>query len=300
MRILVTGGAGRLGRTVVAELAGRDHEVVAVDRQPAAGMAAPAGEAVVADLTEPGVIPDLLGRIRPEAVIHLAAIPAPFVRPDAETYRVNTSLAFEVCVAAVAAGVRSVVLASSPTVIGYGDPGWAPAYLPLDEAHPVAPWHAYALSKVATEQIVELFARRAGDSRFAAFRPCYVIAPEEWDGAPTQAGHTVRQRLDDPALAAVSLFNYCDARDVASFLDRLSTVLNDGGATAEAANGRTFFVGAADALARRPLSELLPRHHPATGPFAAPLGGSAPAFSIESARRLLEWTPSRSWRTELT
>jgi nucleoside-diphosphate-sugar epimerase len=297
MRVLVTGGSGRLGRTVVTELAARDHEVVSVDRSPQT--CATAGiDVVVAELTGDGAIPALLGRVRPDAVLHLAAVPAPFVRPDAETYLVNTALAFGVCDAAASSGVRSVVLASSPTVIGYGDPRWAPAYLPLDEAHPVAPWHAYALSKVAAEQIAEMFARRATGTRFTAFRPCYVIAPEEWDGAPTQSGHTVRQRLDDPALAAVSLFNYCDARDVASFLDRLLAVAGSetGGG---AADGQTFFVGAADALAREPLAELLPRYEPATGPFAGALTGDTPAFSIERARRLLGWAPQYSWRTEL-
>ena len=309
MRVLVTGGSGRLGRTVVAELAGRDHEVISVDRSPpdpgpGPGAAQPgvAAETVATDLLDEGAIPTLLERVKPDAVIHLAAIPVPFVRPDLETYRVNTSLAFGVCDAAVAAGVGSVVLASSPTVMGYGEPGWAPRYLPLDEAHPVRPAHAYALSKVATEQIAELFARQGGGTRFAAFRPCYVIAPEEWHGAPTQAGHTVRQRLDDPALGAVSLFNYCDARDVAGFLHRLITVFDGDRPTdgTETADGRTFFVGAADALAREPLAELLPRHHPTTEPHAAALTGTTPAFSIELARRLLDWTPSRSWRTELT
>jgi nucleoside-diphosphate-sugar epimerase len=298
----VTGGSGRLGRTVVAELAMADHEVISIDRDRSPvswpNGAAPAAEERL-DLTEPDSFIRLFDRFQPQAVIHLAAIPVPFVRPDDETWAVNTGMAYRVCDAAAAAGVEMVVLASSPTVVGYGHQSWAPQYLPLDEDHPVAPWHAYGLSKVATEQIAQGFARRGTATRFGAFRPCYVITPEEWAGAPTQAGHTVKERLTDPALAAISLFNYCDARDVAGFLDRLISVGRDG-PTARAADGRTFFVGAADALAEEPLADLLARHHPTTAPMADGLTGDSPAFSIDLAADLLGWRPRHSWRTELT
>jgi nucleoside-diphosphate-sugar epimerase len=325
MRVLVTGGSGRLGRTVVADLARRGHQVVAVDRveEPpfsptgssprSGGRTARAGSparavtadppverpaTVTADLAAAGAIAAVFEQVRPEAVIHLAAVPVPFVRPDHETYTTNTGMAFGVCDAAVAVGARMVVLAASPTVMGYGDPSWTPRYLPLDEAHPVAPQHAYALSKVATEQIAAYFATRNTGTRFAAFRPCYVIAPEEWAGAPTQGGHTVRERLEDPALAAVSLFNYCDARDVAGFLHELVTAVDDD-ATAAAADGRTFFVGAADALATEPLTDLVPRFHPGTAAAAPGLAGHTSVFSNQLATSVLGWRPQYSWRTEL-
>jgi nucleoside-diphosphate-sugar epimerase len=298
---LVTGGSGRLGRTVVADLAASGCEVIAADR--VAPTSVGAEHTVTVDLLLPGAVAELVARIAPQAIVHLAAIPVPFVRPDDETYRVNTSLAFAVGEAAIAHDVGSVIMASSPTVLGYGDPGWQPAYLPFDETHPVAPWHAYAVSKVATEELVAWFSRRRSGCRFAAIRPCYVITPEEWDGAPTQAGHTVRERLEDPALAAISLFNYCDARDIASFCRRLITVNLQGGSSTEqaaaAADGQTFFVGAADGLASEPLAELLPTFHPTTTGLVDALTGTTPAFSIDRARSILGWEPRYSWRTEL-
>jgi nucleoside-diphosphate-sugar epimerase len=195
----------------------------------------------------------------------------------------------------VEAGIPKIVAASSPTVLGYGAPkGWTPDRLPLDEDSPTLPWNAYALSKLLIEQSIAMLQRQTGDAvQFAAFRPCYVIAPEEWAGAPTQQGHTVRERLDDPALSAPALFNYVDARDVATFADTLLAALDD------IPNGQVFFVGADDALAREPLSGLLPRFHPGTAAAAEALTGTSPAFSNAKARALLGWTPRHDWRTEL-
>jgi nucleoside-diphosphate-sugar epimerase len=141
---------------------------------------------------------------------------------------------------------------------------------------------------------MQMFAAQQGDAvRLAAFRPCYVIAPEEWGGAPTQQGHTVRERLDDAALSAPALFNYVDARDVGAFLHTLVGALGD------IPNAQTFIVGAADALARRPLAELMPQYWPQTAGIAAELTGTSPAFSIEKARRMLGWEPEHDWRAEL-
>ncbi|MFI6325890.1 NAD-dependent epimerase/dehydratase family protein [Nonomuraea sp. NPDC050556] len=291
-RTLVTGSAGRLGRSVVSALAAAGHEVIGVDSVP--GTPGDAAATLPADLTDLGETYEVFARFRPDAVLHLAAIATPFSRSDAVTFRTNTALAFNVCDAAVALGIGKVVVASSPTVVGYGSPsGWAPAYLPIDETHPTQPWNAYNLSKLVAEETMRSFARTAA-TRLAAFRPCFVIAPEEWAGAPTQSGHTVTERLDQPEIAGVSLFNYLDARDAAdllmALLDRLPGL----------PNGEVFFAGAADALAREPLAELLPRVIPSTAGFAETLTGTSPAFTSAKAERLLGWQAKRSWRTELS
>lgn len=289
MRLLVTGSAGRLGRSTAGLLALAGHEVVGLDRH-SAGIADV--DERIADLADSQALADLLVDTRPQAIVHLAAISIPFSAPERDILITNTHLAHTVLQSAADAGVERVLTASSPTVIGYGTPAWAPERLPIDESHPVAPGNAYALSKVLVEELTRMFARSA-DGTFGFFRPCYVIAPEEWEGAPTQQGHTVRERLDDPALAAVSLFNYVDARDVAAFVDCWLS------APHHAVDGEGFFVGAADALAVRPVAGLWQRYAPALGPRGDAFTGRSPVFSIAKAHERLGWSPARHWRAEL-
>lgn len=295
-RVVVTGGAGRLGRSLVGGLVGAGHRVVSFDRAVSDAPELQGADQLAIDLLDAEATVTALRAQRATAVIHLAAIAVPFSAPEDVIMRTNAALAVSVLGGAVAAGVSRIVAASSPTVLGYGAPrGWVPDRFPLDEDTPPRPWNSYALSKLVIEQTVRMLHRQTGDAvRFAAFRPCYVIAPEEWRGAPTQQGHTVRERLDDPGLAAPALFNYVDARDVASFADALLAALPT------IPNAETFFVGADDALARRPLAELIPRFHPGTEEVAAVLTGTTPAFSNEKARRLLDWAPRHSWRDALT
>jgi len=291
-RYLVTGGSGRLGRSVVSVLAAAGHEVVSVDRSPHDD--GPARH-IACDLSDAASTAACFAEVKPDAVVHLAAIAVPFGRPDPELYATNTGLAFSVLEASLAAGAASLLFASSPTVIGYGAPdGWTPAYLPIDEQHPLAPWNGYALSKQAVENIAAMAVRAHGSRiRIGIFRPCYVIAPEEWSGAPTQQGHTVAERLERPELSAVALFNYVDARDAGEFV---LAWLNKAHAVP---NGSTFFVGARDSLASGDLRELIAQHRPELASMADSLAADSAVFSSMQAEQLLGWTPKRSWRTEL-
>ncbi|MCG5220712.1 NAD-dependent epimerase/dehydratase family protein [Streptosporangium sp. KLBMP 9127] len=291
-RITVTGGSGRLGRSVVRALAAAGDEVTSIDQVHTEDLPA---TCLHADLTDPDATLKALHAARPEAIIHLAAIAIPFSAPEEVILATNTAIAYNVVTAAAEVGATHLLAAGSPTVIGYGAPnGWQPGYLPIDEDHPVMPWNAYALSKLFIESIVSMAVARDGHRlRLGLFRPCFVISPEEWQGANTQMGHTVAERLDRPELAAVSLFNYVDARDAAAFV--IAWLRN-----ADAVpNGSVFFVGADDALAKQPLAELVPRFLPGAEQAAAGLTGTLPAFSSAKAARLLGWRPRHSWRTEL-
>lgn len=294
-RIVVTGGAGRLGRSLVAGLHSAGHELVSLDRELSEAPELDGIEQIAVDLTDPQAASAAIAGARADALVHLAAIAVPFSAPEDVILTTNAALALNVLSAGVEAGIDRIVAASSPTVLGYGAPaGWLPDRFPLDEQTTPKPWHAYGLSKLLIEQTVAMLARQTGDAtRFGIFRPCFVIAPEEWAGAPTQQGHTVRERLDDPALAAPALFNYVDARDVATFVDVLLEALPS------IPNAEVFVVGADDALARRPLAELVPQFVEGSDELAATLTGTSPAFSNAKARRVLGWRPQHNWSDEL-
>lgn len=299
-RVAVTGSSGRLGRSVVAVLAEAGAEVVGIDRHapphpPDAGADVASVRTVEVDLRDSHTTVQTLAELDLDAVVHLAGIAVPFSAPETEIVATNVLLAQHVLAACLEAGIRRALVASSPTVIGYGAPqGWTPRYLPLDEDHPLAPWHAYAASKQMIEDLVAATARGHGDVlATASFRSCYVIAPEEWAGAPTQQGHTVAERLADATLAAPALFNYVDARDVGTFVQAWLARATD------IPNGTTFFVGAEDALATEPLADLIPGVLPELAPWARELTGRTPAFSIARAQGMLGWQPRRTWRSEL-
>ncbi|NDK31896.1 NAD-dependent epimerase/dehydratase family protein [Nesterenkonia haasae] len=292
-RIIITGGSGRLGRSVVEGFVEAGFDVTSVDRNvppsPAKGV-----DYRTVDLLDAEATGELFTDLAPEAVISLAAIAVPFSAPEDVILKTNAGIAHNVTAAAVSGGAKAVIIASSPSIMGYGAPtGWVPPRLPLDEDVKPEPWHAYGLSKYVAEQVASLFAQQTSEVKFISFRPCYVIAPEEWAGAPTQQGHTVKDRLDQPELSAVAMFNYVDARDVTDFL--ITALAN----IDQVDNGAVFFVGAQDALARRPLAELVPEQFPELAHLAEGLTGDSPAFSVQKAKEVLGWEAKRSWRTEL-
>ena len=127
MRIVVTGGSGKAGRWVVRDLREHGHDVLNVDLK---HDGSPHGQCVLADLTDLGQAHDLIAGA--DAVVHLAAIPAPELRAAGDTFRINTLSTYNVFAAAVAAGVRRIVWASSETVLGlpFDRP---PDFAPIDE-----------------------------------------------------------------------------------------------------------------------------------------------------------------------
>lgn len=288
MRIIVTGGAGRLGRSVVDRLRASGHDVASLDREPG-----PYVDHAI-DLRDDDATRALFMVLQPHAVVHLAAIAVPFSAPEDVILRTNSGLVMSVLSAAVASGAPRVLSASSPTVMGYGSPDrWQPQALPIDESHTPRPWNAYALSKLLIEQTSAMFAHANPEGVFTAFRPCFVVSPEEWAGAPTQQGHSIEDRLADPALAAVSLFNYIDARDAADFVE---VWLQRGGVEH---SGEVYFVGADDALCRGDVREEFARAFPHAADAVAGLAADSALFSSAKAAADLGWRPSRSWRTEL-
>jgi UDP-glucose 4-epimerase len=265
MRIVVTGGAGRIGRWVVRELLSRGHEVTIYDRVPPteqpAGVRYKLGECE--DLG--GVYDVLRGH---DAVIHLAAIPSNQVHPYPTVFRTNVISTYHVGEAAGRLGLRTLVAASSINAI--------------DEEHPRLPQDAYSLTKLLDEEILGAIHRRTR-MRTIAIRPPLMLY-----GDPASEGARVKERLDNPDLNARVMWVYCDVRDLATGF-RLA-VEN------ETLENETFFITADDALAHEPLAEMLPRYFPGTEEMARVLTGTSPAVVSTKAKRLLGYQPTHSWR----
>ena len=157
MRIVVTGGSGKAGRWVVRDLREHDHDVLNVDL---AHDGSAHGLCIRTDLTDLGQVHDVIAGA--DAVVHLAAIPAPELRPEGETFRTNALSTYNVFAAAADRGVGRVVWASSETVLGLPfAPATPPPFAPVDESV-VRPESSYALSKLVGETMAGQFARRSG------------------------------------------------------------------------------------------------------------------------------------------
>ena len=145
MRVVVTGGSGKAGRWVVRHLRQAGYDVLNVDWTHDGSAH---GLCLVTDLTDPGQAFDALSGA--EAVVHLAAIPAPEVRPASETFRINMLSTYNVFAAAEANRLARVVYASSETVLGlpFDIP---PAFAPIDETHPPRPESSYSMRRTSPE-----------------------------------------------------------------------------------------------------------------------------------------------------
>ncbi len=185
MRIAVTGGTGKLGRHVVRRLTDNGHTVVTLDRE-----GERAGGFMRVDLTDYGQVIDALSGARDgdqpatvDALVHLAAIPAPGLSPDIETFRNNIVTTFSVFHAAIRLGIRNIVYASSETVLGlpFDTP---PPYVPVDEEYAARPESVYSLVKHLEEQMAIELCRWHPDLKIIGLRFSNVMDVEDYADFP--------------------------------------------------------------------------------------------------------------------
>jgi UDP-glucose 4-epimerase len=152
MKVLVTGGAGRVGRGVVHALLERGDRVVSFDLR-ASGQT----HAHLTDVV--GVFDDPQAAARAvdgaDAVLHLGAFMSWLPSEAQRVYDANVTGTYVLLDASRRAGVRKFVFASSGEVY----PETRPVYLPLDEAHPTQPASLYGLTKLLGEEMVRFHQR---------------------------------------------------------------------------------------------------------------------------------------------
>jgi nucleoside-diphosphate-sugar epimerase len=274
-RIAVTGGSGKAGRAVVADLADHGHEVTNID---VAASRHPDEPTVVADLTDFGqTLEAIAGH---DVVIHLAAIPAPNVLTDAETFRTNLMSTYNVLSAASVLGIGRVVCASSETLIGLPFEREQPRFAPIDEDHPLLPESHYALSKLAGEAIADQFARWSGMA-IVSLRISNIMEPGDYE--------RFSGFWEDPMIRSWNLWGYVDSRDVAQAA-RL-------GVTTDLEGHEAFIIAAGDTCMIQRSRDLMTQVYP--GVEIRSVAGHETLLSIDKARSKLGYHPAHSWRDHL-
>ncbi|MBX9472467.1 NAD-dependent epimerase/dehydratase family protein [Microcella sp.] len=277
MRIAVTGSAGKLGQAVVAHLVETGHSVTGLD-----AVGAPGEGFVRVDLTDTGQVLDALAGVEErydglDAVVHLAASPAPGIRPDTVLLQDNLAMTIAVFQAARRAGIARIVHASSETLLGLPLTEPPPA-VPIDEGQPTRPNFMYAVGKHLEEELGRKLCRIDPALSITGLRFSNVMAPDDYaEFASWQ---------DDPAVRRWNLWGYIDRRDGAHAVERALAVRGPG--------YETYIIAAADTVMRRDSAELMAAEF-ADAPLTRPLVGRETLLSIDAARRDLGYAPSHSW-----
>ncbi len=206
MKALVTGAGGFVGRHLVDHLAACGDDVAVtdfvVDR---------------VDITDPEAFVELLRRVRPEVIYHLAGasdVGGSWTTPH-ETFRANAEGTLNVLWAAREAGVERTLTIGSADVYGKV----TPEDLPLTERSPLRPVSPYAASKVAADAVAEQAFRGFGQ-HVVRTRPFNHLGPGQSDKfvAPALAARIVAsERSGEREIRVGNLSpqrDFTDVRDV--------------------------------------------------------------------------------------
>jgi nucleoside-diphosphate-sugar epimerase len=274
MRVVVTGGSGKGGKWVVRDLREHGHDVVNVDLVPDG---APNNLFLLTDLTDEGQVHDVVRGA--DAIVHFAAIPAPGLRPEGETFRINTLSTWNVFHAAADAGVGRVVWASSETVLGlpFDRP---PDFAPIDETLTPRPESSYALSKLVGETLAVQTSRLTGIP-FLGFRISNIMEPDDYKRFPFWQA--------DPLIRKWNLWGYVDARDVATAVRNALE--------AELSGAEICIVAAADTVMERDSADLMAEVFPDV-PLRRTVKGRETLLSIDRAHELIGYQPAHTWLDE--
>lgn len=291
MRVLVTGGGGKLGKYVVEELKA-DHDLTILDQVKSNDNQY---QFIEANITHFEDIKRTLEDT--DAVIHLAAIPI----DTGEVHKIwetNVAGTFNLLEAAAQSCVPKIVVASS--ICAYGFEFWSkpftPDYLPLDEKHPCKPDDSYGMSKMIGEKLCYGYSRRYG-IQIICLRLASILFPGSQD-----AEHWVSQ-IDNPELYMIpnrvqfkdSIWAYVGARDAARGF-RLSLeklIKSDIGFD-------IYNIGAKDIFSQIESLKLIKRYYPDVKAIVNEeeflVNEKKALFDITKAQKELRYEPKLTWR----
>ncbi len=177
MKVLVTGGAGFIGSHTTDALIAAGHSVAVLDNL-AAGkreQVNPAARFYQIDLREAERVKEVIGKEKPEAIVHLAAqmdVRRSVADPVYDA-QVNLVGMLNLMEAARVNGLRRVVFSSTGGAI-YGE---QESY-PCAEDHPTRPVSPYGVAKLATERYLFFYKVQYGID-YLAVRYANVYGPRQ-------------------------------------------------------------------------------------------------------------------------
>ncbi|MGH7832853.1 MAG: NAD-dependent epimerase/dehydratase family protein, partial [Candidatus Binatia bacterium] len=286
MKVIVTGGSGRLGRYLIKELLEHRFDVLCIDAaEPPMNLC----QSIAADLTRAEELNGIFERA--DAVVHLARKRFPYtengfdpstrtwktpdISADAQRFNDNVAITYNVLSAATAAGVEKIVCGSSLAVYGlyYPSTNVSPDYLPIDEDHPRRPQDPYGLSKLVGEKMCDSFCRKA-NVRIASLRFSGIYTETNW--------HVLDERKKDPTIRGTgALWSYVDARDAATAC-RLAL-------QADFQDHQAFNICAPTTIMDVQTEELVRRYLPQVEGFKRGLQGNWCGYDTRKAAAMLDF-----------
>ena len=220
MRVLITGAAGRLGSYTVEGFLKLGYDVVATDVMYRHGMPV---KLHMADLLDRLAVYQLMEGC--DAVAHIGNHFAPgVVSPQQRLYSENATMSINVFQAAVDAGIRKILFASSIQAacsrrlahFPLDEKGLPPSHhthLPIGFETPPQPGNHYALSKVAGEDMLKMLSQHVPELSCYSIRFPWIMLPHRYRRYPIN--------LDRYPTMIDEAFAYLMAGDALSLMDHL-------------------------------------------------------------------------------
>jgi len=202
MKILVTGSSGHLGEALMRRLRDTEHDVVGIDILPSAYTDE------VGSVADRDFVHHCMRGV--DTVLHAATLHKPHVATHARQDFVDTNISgtLNLLEEAVAAKTQSFIFTS--TTSAFGDaltpPAGAPAAWITEDVAPI-PKNIYGVTKVAAENLCQLFRRKFG-------LPCLVLRTSRFFPEEDDSRHVRENFVDANIKANEFLYRRVDIADI--------------------------------------------------------------------------------------
>ena len=210
--ILITGAAGFTGRHLVAAANAKGYRCIAVAQHKYSEVSG-AHDTLVADLLDPAALEQAIAQVKPDFIVHLAAISYVAHGNSVELYQVNQlgTISLLDAIRRSAPDIKKVLIASSANIYGNTTD------LPITESTPPAPVNHYGMSKVTMEMAIQLYADL----------PIVITRPFNYTGCGQSPNFLIPKIVNSfrAGKRKIELGNLCVSRDFSDVRDVVAAYL---------------------------------------------------------------------------